>query len=109
MKTKAEIAVDVFNNGFNCAQAVLMSHCGEYGLSDDVAKKLSCGFGGGMGSGNGGIKKKKEEVLAEAQRREGLCAVCGLCVGKGIEDGILRTDRYLVRSKRWCVLLLHFF
>jgi len=49
MKTRAEIAVDVFNNGFNCAQAVLTSHCGEYGLSDNVAKKLSCGFGGGMG------------------------------------------------------------
>ena len=49
MKTRAEIAVDVFNNGFNCAQAVLTSHCGEYGLSDDVAKKISCGFGGGMG------------------------------------------------------------
>ena len=49
MKTKSEIAVDIFGKGFNCAQAVLSSHCEEYGLSDNVAKKISCGFGGGMG------------------------------------------------------------
>jgi C_GCAxxG_C_C family probable redox protein len=49
MGKNAEIAVDVFNKGFNCAQAVLTSHCEEYGLSNDVAKKIACGFGGGMG------------------------------------------------------------
>ena len=49
MKTKAEISVETFNKGFNCAQSVLSSHAEEYGLSDDAAKKISCGFGGGMG------------------------------------------------------------
>ena len=49
MDTKSEISVNLFNKGFNCAQAVLTSHCEEYGLSDDIAKKISCGFGGGMG------------------------------------------------------------
>jgi C_GCAxxG_C_C family probable redox protein len=49
MKSNVEIAVDIFNNGFNCAQAVLTAYCSEYGLSDDIAKKLSCGFGAGMG------------------------------------------------------------
>ena len=49
MKTRAENSVDLFNKGFNCAQAVLTSYCEEYGLSDDIAKKISCGFGGGMG------------------------------------------------------------
>jgi len=49
MNTKAEIAVDMFGKGFNCAQAVLTSHCEEYGLSDTIAKKISSGFGGGMG------------------------------------------------------------
>jgi len=52
METKVEMAVNVFNNGFNCAQAVLTSHCEEYGLSNDIAKKISCGFGGGMGHSN---------------------------------------------------------
>jgi C_GCAxxG_C_C family probable redox protein len=50
MKTKAEISVDTFSKGFNCAQAVLTSHAEEYGLTDDLAKKISCGFGGGMGN-----------------------------------------------------------
>jgi len=49
METKAEIAVNLFEKGFNCAQAVISTHCEEYGLSDDIAKKISCGFGGGMG------------------------------------------------------------
>ena len=49
MKSKAESSVDVFNNGFNCAQAVLTSHCQEYGLSDEMAKKIAGGFGAGMG------------------------------------------------------------
>ena len=49
MQSKAEISVEIFNNGFNCAQSVVCSHCEEFGLSEDVAKKISCGFGGGMG------------------------------------------------------------
>jgi C_GCAxxG_C_C family probable redox protein len=49
MKTKADISVDIFNKGYSCSQAVLLSHCEEYNLSDDIAKKISCGFGGGMG------------------------------------------------------------
>jgi len=49
MQSKANISVEIFNKGFNCAQAVLCSHCGEYGLSEAIAKKTSCGFGAGMG------------------------------------------------------------
>jgi len=49
METKAEIAVDLFNKGFNCAQAVFTSHCEEYNLPDDIGKKVACGFGAGMG------------------------------------------------------------
>ena len=48
MNSKPEAAVDVFNKGFNCAQAVLSSYCEEFGLSDTVAKKISCGFGAGL-------------------------------------------------------------
>ncbi len=54
METRAEGAVDLFNKGFNCAQAVLASHCEEYGLSDKIAKKISCGFLGGVAN-NGEI------------------------------------------------------
>ncbi|MCL2832072.1 MAG: C-GCAxxG-C-C family protein [Treponema sp.] len=55
MESKGKFAAEsVFNKGFNCAQAVLTSHCEEFGLSDEIAKKLSCGFGGGVGH-TGGI------------------------------------------------------
>ena len=49
METKSEISVGIFNRGFNCAQAVLGSHCEEFGLPEKTAKKISCGFGAGMG------------------------------------------------------------
>ena len=52
MASKAEIAVHTFSKGFNCAQAVLTSCSADYGISDDIAKKISCGFGGGMGYSN---------------------------------------------------------
>ena len=48
MGSKAEIAVDIFNSGFNCAQAVLSSHSIEYGLDTEVAKKIAGAFGGGI-------------------------------------------------------------
>jgi C_GCAxxG_C_C family probable redox protein len=48
MNTKSEIAVEIFNKGFNCAQAVLSSHCSEYGLDPVLAKKVAAAFIGGM-------------------------------------------------------------
>lgn len=49
MKSDSEMAEVKFVEGYNCAQSVLFSFCGELGLDGDVALKLSCGFGGGMG------------------------------------------------------------
>jgi C_GCAxxG_C_C family probable redox protein len=49
MKNKSEIAADAFNRGFNCAQSVLISHCEEFDIPETTAKKIACGFGGGMG------------------------------------------------------------
>ncbi|HBD92635.1 MAG: hypothetical protein A2015_05675 [Spirochaetes bacterium GWF1_31_7] len=45
----AEIAVNKFKEGYNCAQSVLFSFCDRLNISKDVALKLSNGFGGGMG------------------------------------------------------------
>ena len=49
MQSKAKNSVQIFDRGFNCAQAVLCSHCEKYGLAEDIAKRVSCGFGAGMG------------------------------------------------------------
>jgi C_GCAxxG_C_C family probable redox protein len=48
MTAKSEIAVGIFNNGYNCAQAVLSSHSEEYGLDTIFAKKLGGAFIGGI-------------------------------------------------------------
>ena len=48
VNTKSGIAVELFNKGFNCAQAVLSSHSEEYGLDTTFAKKIGCAFIGGL-------------------------------------------------------------
>lgn len=49
MQNRKEEAIIQFDNGFNCAQSVLLSFSDELNLEKDIALKLSCGFGGGMG------------------------------------------------------------
>jgi C_GCAxxG_C_C family probable redox protein len=44
-----EHAVARFGEGYACSQAVLSAFAGEFGLSDDLALRLSASFGGGMG------------------------------------------------------------
>ena len=46
---RANQAVEYFNHGFNCAQAVLSAYCEEFGLARETALNLSCGLGAGMG------------------------------------------------------------
>jgi len=48
MSNGSDFAVSYFNNGFNCSQSVLISHCEEFGMDKENALKISCGFGGGM-------------------------------------------------------------
>ena len=47
--TREEKALLVFRSGFNCAQSVLAAYSEELGYDNDMALRLSCGFGGGMG------------------------------------------------------------
>jgi len=49
MSINSDIAVKYFCDGFNCSQAVLISHSEELGLDKENALKVSCAFGGGMG------------------------------------------------------------
>ena len=45
----SEKAAELFLNGSNCAQAVVVAFCDVTGLEKDFAARLSCSFGGGMG------------------------------------------------------------
>ena len=46
--TKGEIAKNNFQNGCNCAQAVLLAFCEDYGMERDTALTIAAGFGSGM-------------------------------------------------------------
>ncbi len=48
-KSRADTARELFNQGYNCAQAVFAAFCDETGLDMDAALRLSSSFGGGMG------------------------------------------------------------
>lgn len=42
-------AAELFFNGYNCAQAVMVAFCDVTGLERDAAARMSSAFGGGMG------------------------------------------------------------
>jgi len=50
IEMRAQRAVELFKQGFNCSQAVFVSCADVYGISDEnLALRLSASFGGGMG------------------------------------------------------------
>lgn len=75
MSTKAELARQYHERGFNCAQSVLTPFAGDYGLSEEAALRISTGFGSGMGR---------------------LCEVCGALTGAfmvlGLKYGRAESD-----------------
>ncbi len=67
MKDCSQEAVSLFEQGYNCAQAVFAAYAEELGISRELALRLSCSFGGGMG-----------------RMRE----VCGACSGMFLAAGM---------------------
>ncbi len=45
----SEKALELFNSGYNCAQAVVCAYCDVTGLDRECARRLASSFGGGMG------------------------------------------------------------
>lgn len=73
MSEKSNQAVEKFMGGYNCAQATIYPFCEETGISEDMALKISCGLGGGMG--------RKQEVCGAVS---GGILVLGLRHGRGV-------------------------
>lgn len=48
-KSVRDKAIESFNAGMNCAQAVVSSFSEELNFDKELAVSISCGFGGGMG------------------------------------------------------------
>lgn len=49
MGEKGKLAEEIFATGKNCSQTVVLAFKDELGLSEDLIKKISIGFGGGFG------------------------------------------------------------
>ena len=49
MQGNAEIAEQLFKQGYNCSQSVIGAYCEKLGLDFEMAMRLSSSFGGGMG------------------------------------------------------------
>ncbi len=47
--SKKEKARELFMQGYNCSQAVLLAFAEELNLDENTAAKMACSFGGGMG------------------------------------------------------------
>jgi len=47
--TREEKSEELFTSGCNCAQSVFAAFADEFGMDEEMAKKLSCGLGGGVG------------------------------------------------------------
>lgn len=70
MSLKGEQAKALFQEGYNCAQAVFLVFAEDYGISRDAALKLASSFGGGFG-----------------RLREVCGAVCGMSMALGLAEG----------------------
>ncbi len=81
MKSKSEVAVQKFLEGFNCAQSVFYSFCDNLGFEKNTALKIACGFGAGMG--------RKEEVCGAVS---GGIMVLGTRYGRGEKDDRTATE-----------------
>ena len=49
LEERVQRAVDNFMQGYGCCQSVVAAFADIYGLSDDLAKRIAAGFGGGVG------------------------------------------------------------
>jgi C_GCAxxG_C_C family probable redox protein len=78
-------ALATFDQGFNCAQAVLSVFAGRHGLSRDHALKLACPFGSGM------------------MRAETCGAVTGALLVIGLAHGRAKSSDLQARSRTYAL------
>lgn len=75
MEVRVQRAVELFMSGYGCCQSVVAAFADLYGVSDEQAKLVAAGFGGGVG------------------RMRMMCgAVSGLVILAGLRDGQTRGD-----------------
>ena len=84
MHERQELAISDFDSGFNCSQSVVAAFCEQYGVDKATARKIACGFGGGLRSGEvcGAVSGaviviglKHGQYIAEDQESKSNCNV----------------------------------
>jgi len=89
MSRYGEEAKALFENGYNCSQAVFLVFCEQYGLSRETAARLASSFGGGMG--------RLREVCGAVS---GMLMAIGLAKGySDVENKQLKADHYALVQK----------
>ena len=70
MGKRSRRAMELFSQGYNCSQAVFAAFADRYGISEEMAFRLSASFGGGFG--------RLREVCGTVS---GMALVCGMETG----------------------------
>jgi len=81
MKNRVEVASSKFLEGYNCAQSVFYAFCDDLHIDRNLALKLACGFGAGMG--------RSQEVCGAVT---GGIMVIGAKFGRGEKDDRKATE-----------------
>ena len=75
LESRIQRAVELFMQGYGCCQSVLCAFADRYGLDEEMALRISAGFGGGVG------------------RMRMMCGTCSaLVILAGLEKGQTRGD-----------------
>ena len=75
LDSRIQRAVELFMQGYGCCQSVLCAFADRYGLDEEMALRISAGFGGGVG------------------RMRMMCGTCSaLVILAGLEKGQTRGD-----------------
>ena len=82
--SRVKNAIENFENGCNCAQAVFLAYADKYGMDENIALKLSSSFGGGMG-----------------RLREVCGAVSAMFAIAGLEKGYTELDNDDVKAQHY--------
>lgn len=86
-KERIEKAIQLFNSGCNCPQAVTVAFADLYGFTDEQAMRLSAGFGGGIG-----------------RMRETCGAACGMFILAGMDCGSIDASDRKAKSHNYAVV-----
>ena len=80
---------EYFSQGYNCAQAVFLSHADEFGLAPDSAQRLAAP----LGSGLGGLRRTCGALTA-------LCLLAGLRHGAYEPNDLAAKTRFYALIQR---------